>query len=241
MSQLTKKIEVCFTPALFDLYKNKESIVVVVDILRATTSICTAFDRGAAKIIPVATIEEAREYKHKGFLVAAERDGVVIDFADFGNSPSNFTPERVMGNTIVYSTTNGTQAIMIAKDCYKVVIGAYLNNEALTNWLINQDKDVVILSAGWKNRFDLEDSVYAGALCESLIQSNKFDTNCDSALASIDLWNAAKPNLLNYIEKASHRTRLKKLHLDDILEYSHTFDLSESIPVLNDYYIENVN
>ena len=106
-----KKIEVCFSPAVFQYYKDSNAIAVVIDTLRASSAICNAFQNGVEKLIPVKTIDEARKYKKKGFIVAAERDGYVLDFADFGNSPFNFTEERVKGKTIVYSTTNGTQAI----------------------------------------------------------------------------------------------------------------------------------
>ncbi|MBA7540396.1 putative 2-phosphosulfolactate phosphatase [subsurface metagenome] len=121
------KIEVCFSPAIFQYYKDSNAIAVVIDTLRATSAICNAFQNGVEKIIPVKTIDEAREYKKRGFIVAAERDGYVLDFADFGNSPFNFTEERIKGKTIVYSTTNGTQAIQMAESCYMVVIGSFLN------------------------------------------------------------------------------------------------------------------
>ena len=234
------KIEVCFAPPLFHLYKSEDSIVVIVDILRATSAICAAFDRGAEKIIPVATIEEARKYKEQGFLVAAERDGVVLDFADFGNSPENFTEERVKGKTVVYSTTNGTQAIMMAEGCKSVAIASYLNHRVISEWLISQENDIVIFCSGWKDRFSLEDSVYAGALAETLMNSGKFTNNCDSAMASLDLWEKAKPDLQSYIKKASHRKRLKKLVMEHVVEYCHTFDLFTSLPVLEKNYLINL-
>lgn len=231
------KIEVCFSPALFDYYKDPEAIVVVVDILRATSAISTAFMNGVEKIIPVGTIAEAREYKQKGFMVAAERDGIVKDFADFGNSPFNFTPERVSGKTIVYSTTNGTNSVMISKEASYVVIGSYLNLSALVNWISQQEKPVLILCAAWKNKFNLEDSVFAGCLSEKLLATNKFHTICDSVKAAIDLWKTARPNLFGYILKAAQKERLKKNGLDDVIEYCHTSDLTDIIPVLEDNYL----
>ncbi|MBP5590149.1 MAG: 2-phosphosulfolactate phosphatase, partial [Bacteroidales bacterium] len=117
-----REVETCFSPALYEAERFTESIVVVLDILRASSSICMAFENGAKSIIPVATVEEAKEYKRKGYLVAAERDGFVLDFADFGNSPFNFTKERVAGKTIVYSTTNGTGIVKKAKDAYAIVV-----------------------------------------------------------------------------------------------------------------------
>ncbi|MBN1951749.1 MAG: 2-phosphosulfolactate phosphatase [Bacteroidales bacterium] len=232
-----KQIEVCLTPATYDTFKNDEAIVVVVDILRATSAICTAFMNGARKIIPVATLEEAREYKVRGSMVAAERDGIVRDFADFGNSPYNFTPERVKGNDIVYSTTNGTNTIMMASHSFQVLIGSYLNHQALVDHIARENRDLVILCAGWKNKFNLEDTLFAGALAKSLLENDKFETVCDSTYASIDLWELASVNLMQYLEKVAQRHRLKKNKLDDVLEYCHTFNLTGIIPYLEKDYL----
>lgn len=232
-----RKIEVCFSPALYPYFENRDSIVVIVDILRASSAICTAFMNGASRILPVATLEEARELKKKEFLVAAERDGIVRDFADFGNSPFNFTAERVRGKHIVYSTTNGTQAIQLASSSYKVIIGSFLNFSAVNNYIIKENRDVLILCAGWKNKFNLEDTLYAGAVTDYLISNHYLNTICDSALASQDLWSIAKVNLTDYIGKAAQRHRLKKNGLDDVLEYCHTFDLTTVIPILRDDYL----
>jgi 2-phosphosulfolactate phosphatase len=231
-------VEVCFSPAIYPDFRKDDSIVVIVDILRATSAIVTAFMNGVNRIIPVATLEEAKEYKHKGYFVAAERDGIVRDFADFGNSPYNFRRELIEGKDIVYSTTNGTNCIMMASHCYKVVIGAYLNLNALAEYLIFEKKDIVILCAGWKNKFNLEDSLFAGALSELILKNNGYATICDSVHASIDLWNIAKYNLIEYIDKAAQRYRLKKNNLDDVIGYCHTSDLTNLIPVLKDYYLE---
>jgi len=223
---------VCFSPALFSTYDAAGKIVVLADILRATTSICTALFHGVKEIIPVGTIEEARNLKAQGYMVAGERDGQVLDFADFGNSPFNFMNEQVKGRSIVYCTTNGTKAIHMASGCTHLVIGAYVNHLALCDWLAARDSDILVLCSGWKNRFSLEDSVFAGALCESLLAGGHFATICDSVHASLDLWRAAKNDLLAYIQKAAHRERLLKLNLDDVIEYCHTFDTVPVIPVL---------
>lgn len=234
---MKKQIEVCFTPATYPVFENKEAIVVVVDILRATSSIVTAFMNGAKRLIPVGTLDEAKAYKAKGFMVAAERDGIVRDFADFGNSPFNFTMERVQNNEIVYSTTNGTHSIMIAKESYQVLIGAYLNHQALIDHLIKQDRDVLILCAAWKNKFNLEDTLFAGSLSQTLLSRGNFQTMCDSTLAAIDLWETAKGDLMGYVDKAAQRHRLAKNGLDDCIGYCHEFDKTDLIPVLKDNYL----
>lgn len=225
------KIEVCFSPALFPYYENREAIVVVVDILRASSAIVTAFMNGVEKIIPVGTLEEAREYKEKGFMVAAERDGIVRNFADFGNSPYNFTTERVMGKQIVYSTTNGTHAIRLASSGIRVLIGAYLNISALVSHIHRERRDLLVLCAGWKNKFNLEDSLFAGALAEMVLEDDHFCTICDATRGSMDLYRSARGDIMGYMEKVAQRHRLKKNNLDDVIGYCHQFDLTGMVPV----------
>jgi len=114
-----------------------------------------------------------------------------------------------------------------------VVIGAFINISALAQWLCEEEKNVVILCSGWKNKFCLEDTLFAGALSSRLLDSGKFTTNCDSAHASIDLWNVAKDDILQYIKKAAHSHRLKKLGLDDVIPYSFTTDQTKVVPVFD--------
>ena len=235
------KLETCFSPALYERDQNAGSIVVIIDILRATSAICTAFENGALSIIPVSDIIEAKEYKSKGYLVAAERDGYVLDFADFGNSPFNFTRDKVEGRTIVYSTTNGTGLINLASTAGQIVIGSFLNITSLTNWLIKEKKDIVLFCAGWKNRFNLEDTICAGAIAERLMNSNQFSTICDSTLASLDLWAIAKEDLPGYIDKVAQRTRLRDKGLDDCIEFCLTPDFTKKIPVIkNGILVDNI-
>lgn len=237
MTSEQRKIEVCFSPVLFSGFRNPEAITVIVDILRATSAIVTAFMNGVSRIIPVETLAQAEDYKKRGYMVAAERDGLVQPFADFGNSPYNFTRDRVAGQHIVYSTTNGTQAIHQASECFHVVIGAYLNFSALCEWLIKQKRDIIILCAAWKNKFNLEDTIFSGAMAERILKDQHYYTICDSTLAGIDLYLLAKSDLLGYIEKAAQRHRLRKNKLDDVIEYCHTYDLTTIIPVLKDDYL----
>jgi len=237
-----RRLETCFSPALFMPEENHESIVVVIDILRASSAICTAFANGASEIIPVAEVSEAREYKSKGFLVAAERDGFVLDFADFGNSPFNFSAEKVKGKSIVYSTTNGTKIINLAAASYLTVIGSFLNISALSEWLLRQDRDVLLFCAGWKNRFNIEDTICAGAFAENLINSCRYSTICDSTLAAIDLWSLAGKDPVGYIEKAAQRSRLRDKGLDDCIAFCFTKDFTDKIPVMkNGRLVGNVS
>ena len=230
------KIEVCLAPKLFDNYSIENKIVVVVDILRATSIITTMFQNGLAKLIPVSTIEEAKQLKDEGCLVAAERGGKKLDFADFDNSPYTFTKEKIQGKTIVYSTTNGTNTINLAKDCEKVILASFLNLSSVSNYLINQKNDVLILCSGWQGDYCTEDTLFAGALSEKLLQSN-YTSNNDSVNTSLDLWKLAKKDLSEYVKKINQYKRLVSLGMKKIVSYCFKIDTTDVIPILKNHYI----
>lgn len=234
------KITTCFSPATYPLFENKDAIVVVIDIMRATTSICAALAAGAKAILPVGSVENARKIKELGYILAAERDGIVLDFADFGNSPDAFTSERVNNKIIAYSTTNGTQAIKMAAKSKEVIIASFSNLQVVIDYLLQSNSDVLLFCAGWKNRFSLEDSLCAGAIASQIIEKSlQYNTHCDSTMASIDLWHIAKENLLQYIQKAAHRKRLQGIVNDSIIEYCHTLNTLNVLPLLSDGLLIN--
>ncbi len=236
-----RKLETCFSPALYHPDDHVDSIVIILDVLRASSAICTAFANGASSILPVASVSEAREYKLKGYLVAAERDGFVLDFADFGNSPFNFTREKVEGRIIVYSTTNGTGIINQAASAYIIAIGSFLNLGAITAWILQQKRDTLLFCAGWKNKFNIEDTICAGAIAEGLMNSGFFHTICDSTHVAMDLWSMARPDLHGYIDKAAQRSRLRDKNLDDCIEFCLTIDYTNKIPVMkNGFLVDNI-
>ena len=234
-------VEVCFSPRLYEFRLTRENfIVVIADILRATTSICAAFAHGVKTIIPAGGVEEARKYKSHGYIVACERDGEVLDFADVGNSPSDFLDESFRGKTIVYSTTNGTKTIKLAADADQIVMGSFPNLSALAGWLSAQGKNVVVLCAAWKSLFNLEDSLFAGALSEKLLAQKNFITECDSVKASLDLWSLAKTDLASYLAKSSHRNRLRHLVSEEDFVYTLTPDTNSVIPAIKDGQLINI-
>lgn len=226
------KIDACFSPMLYPVYKDENSIVVIIDVLRATSAICTAFHYGAKAIIPVATVAEAQAYKDKGMLAGAERNAIKIEGFDFGNSPFDYMGEHVLGQTIALTTTNGTQAIEVSKDAYKVVVGAFTNISALCDWLVSQNRNVLLLCSGWKNRFNLEDSLFAGAMTSELVKRNPEYKLGDACLALDYLYQMASKNPIRFLGRASHKERLHKLNLKDDIRYCLQPDLTDCIPVL---------
>ena len=229
-----KHVEVCFTPGEYEYFKNEYEIVVVIDVLRATSAICAAFDNGINSIIPVSTLEEALEYKSKGYLVGAERKGQIVEGFDFGNSPYSYMKEELRGKDVVLTTTNGTKALHIAREAETVVVGAFLNLDALCKWLEKQDKNILCLCSGWQDKFNLEDTICAGAICEHLISTGNFLSDEDSSIAAKYLYISAKDNYFGYLKSSSHRRRLKNLNLNEDIKYCLTPNQSQVIPILKD-------
>jgi 2-phosphosulfolactate phosphatase len=227
------QLDVCLSPALIPLYSVEDYIVVIIDIFRATSSICYGIENGAIAIIPVSEVEECAAYREKGldYLLAAERDGKVVEGFDFGNSPFSYTPEKVGGKTVVLTTTNGTHALHLSRSAKKIVVGSFLNLTALCNWLKKQDENVLLVCAGWKNNFNLEDTLFAGAVIEQL---KEFDFKLDdAAIAANDLYQIGKHDINQYLKKTSHSERLKKLGIEKDIEFCLQVDLTTVIPILD--------
>lgn len=228
-----KNLEVCLSPELIKHYGAEKKVVVVVDILRATSCMVTAFAHGVKSIIPVASLEECEQYRNKGYIAAAERDGKVVEGFDIGNSPYSYIDDSIKGKTIALTTTNGTFAIQRSAAAHEVIIASFLNRSVVSNYLINQTRDVLILCAGWKGKMNLEDTIFAGALIEDL--RNHFYFENDSAFAALTLFNASKKDLFKFItSNSSHYKRLKNLNLDKDIRFCLQNDVYPVIPVLKD-------
>jgi 2-phosphosulfolactate phosphatase len=232
-------VEVCFTPNLYPLHMDDADIVVVIDVLRATSAICTAFENGIDKVIPVSTIAEALEYKQQGYLVAAERKGQVVPGFQFGNSPYSYIGQDLKGKTLVITTTNGTKAFHTANKANQVVIGSLINLDAVSNFLINQNKNVLLLASGWQNKFCLEDTICAGAIADQLINTGDFTSIQDSSIAAKYLYLSARENYLGFLKSSSHRRRLKLLDLNEDIKYCLTPNQTSVVPIRKDNYLVN--
>ncbi|QIL75680.1 2-phosphosulfolactate phosphatase [Hymenobacter sp. HDW8] len=228
-------LDVCFSPELLSLYTLRGKVAVVVDILRATSSMVTALAAGVTHIIPVAELAECREFAPQGYLTAAERDGVQADGVDLGNSPFGYLDGKVSvgERAVAITTTNGTRAIHLSLSADAVVLGAFLNLEAVAQFLRQQNKDVVVVCAGWKGMFNLEDTLYGGALAERL--ADDFDTSSsDATLAALHLWQLAKPDLAGYLLQSSHVRRLNSLEVNQDMEFCIRLDEYNIVPIWQD-------
>ena len=238
---MMNRIEVCFSPGEYHLYQEEFDLVVVLDVLRATSAICTAMEHGVKEIIPVATLDEARDYQKKGFLVAAERGGQVVDGFDLGNSPFSYMDPALKGQTVVLTTTNGTKAINMAKDKKTVVVGSLNNLTALCDWLVRQHRDVLVLGSGWKDKFNLEDTICAGAIADLCLKSGRFFADEDSTVAAKFIFRSSRENMFAFLKASSHRRRLRKLNLNEDVKYCLTPNNCTAIPILQDGALVRLN
>ncbi len=227
------QVEVCFSPISWPLFEKENAVVIVTDVFRATTAICAAFENGVSAIIPVENVSESEYWKKEGYITAGERNGITLECADFGNSPYNFMDPELRGKVISMNTTNGTRAIrMAAEKENEILIGAFSNLSAACRYAVNHQKDILILCAGWKDRFSMEDALFAGAAAGEIIALGKgsYYSVCDSAIASHELWKLAEPDPVRFIEKAAHRHRLKKMGLDEVIPYCLRRDVTQKVP-----------
>jgi 2-phosphosulfolactate phosphatase len=183
--------------------------------------------------MPVETIEEAKSYSQKGFVVAGERNGEVLEGFELGNSPFSFMEDKLKGKNIALTTTNGTKAIKSAYQAESIIIGAFVNLNSVTEYLLRLKKNVLVLCAGWKDKFNLEDTLFAGAVAKELLNSLMFVTSCDSTRAAILLYEHAKDDLENFLKDSSHRKRLGKLNLQKDIEFCLSVNKLNVLPILD--------
>ncbi len=238
---MTNTLEVSFSPALYPYRITQDKhITVVIDVLRFTTSLISVFENEVDKVIPVSSLDEAERLKNEGYPVAAERGGLRLPFADYGNSAADFKTPEIKGQTLVYSTTNGTVAMKLASANGPVVAAAFTNLKAVAQWLISQNMPVVILCSGWKNLFSNEDALCAGALVEMLNQENQFIIEGDEVNAALTLWRATKNNLKMALMNGSHYQRLIGLGVDPLPDYTVQIGVSQVVPVFEEEVIRDV-
>ena len=210
-------ITTCVSPQLLPLHQIEDKIVVVVDILRATSSMVTAFAYQVASVTPVPTLADCRMMKNEGYVTAGERGGQKVEGFDLGNSPFEFMNHDLQGQRIAFTTTNGSQAIVLASEAKQVLIGSFLNLTATSQYLTALNQEVLILCAGWKGRFNIEDTLYAGALALRLRE--KYDFGDDATLAASSLYSCVADHLQDFLSKSSHAQRLAGFQNQKDLEF----------------------
>ena len=177
------------SPALLHLYDLSNSVVVIIDVFRATSTIASALFNGAKSVIPVDSVPKAIEIsKSIDGIAAGERDGMIADGLQHGNSPLEYTREFIEGKTLVLTTTNGTRLLHMAleKNADTIISGSFPNISSVCDFLVKEKKNVVLGCAGWKDRFNLEDTLFAGSVINRI--KKEFTIHCDSSVMAEEMY-----------------------------------------------------
>ena len=225
------KIEVSLTPLLYPCRTlATPHVTVAIDVLRATTAVCAAFQAGCEAIVPLDTLEGIDRFRALGYAVAAERNGAKVGNAEYGNSPTEYLRHDMRGTRLAYSTTNGTISILRSADATLSLVGSFANLNALCDRLRLEAMDVVLLCSGWKNDFCLEDTLVAGAVIERM--AAVAEPCGDAANMALALWQMAKENPFDYCRKATHVHRLERMGAAADVEFAFRQDTCPVVPVL---------
>lgn len=232
MSMERPRLEVCLSPALLHLYDTEDVVVVIIDIFRATSTMAAALHNGAKCIIPVASVEEciALGKEIDNSITAGERDGKIAPGLQHGNSPLDYPVDFVKGKTLVLTTTNGTRLLHMVKDAACIITGSFLNLQAVCDFIVKQNKNVLLGCASWKDRVNMEDTLFAGAVVDKVRQH--FDVNCDSCRIAQHLYKSSGGNLISFLQDSSHYLRLSAFGLVHDMEYCTRTDLHPVVPIL---------
>lgn len=229
---MTRLIDICLSPDLMHLYKVQHQTVVVVDILRATSCMTTAFAHGIESITPFAQLEDCLALKSNGYFTAGERDGKKVDGFDLGNSPFEYMSPGLKGKKIAFTTTNGTQAIVKSAGAGDIIVGSFLNLSAIVNYLRQVSGNVLIVCSGWKGKVNLEDTLFAGALVENL--KDDFGYACDAPVIAQKLYAEGRHNPMEFLKDSSHIKRLHALNISKDISFCLTENQFEVVPVIKD-------
>ncbi|MBS1643426.1 MAG: 2-phosphosulfolactate phosphatase [Bacteroidetes bacterium] len=226
------KLEVCLSPALLHLFDTNGAVVVIIDVFRATSTIVAALHSGAQAVIPVASVEECIQLGRSvpNSITGGERNGAIIPGLQHGNSPLEYPASFIAGKKLVLTTTNGTKLLHMVEGAAEIITGSFLNLSSVCEFLLERKLPVVLGCAAWKDRVNLEDMLFAGAVVQAIGQY--FSVDCDSARAARQLYELAKPDLLGFLKDSSHYKRLSAFGLEKDLQYCTTLDLHPLVPIL---------
>lgn len=241
-----KKIDVILSPLLLSAYppqEEKETLFVITDILRASSSIIAAFAAGAEKVYPIDSLSLAEEKAKEGALVGAERNAQKCDFAHFGNAPTEFKKAELRGKSIFFTTTNGTHTLIKCHELYPashIVIGGFTNISAVSRFA--QNKDVYVVAAGWRGQVSMEDSYFAALLAEKLAETHR--PSSDAIRLVQHAYNKSRIEVL--LRNCDHAKRLEKAgREEDILTCLTLDEHPSTLPILRldnnnlqGYYLE---
>lgn len=233
MNKSLPELEVCLSPALLHLYDTKDKAVVIIDVFRATSTIAAALYNNAKCVIPVASVDECINLGTEipNSITAGERNGKVVEGLQHGNSPSEYPEGFIQDKTLILTTTNGTRLLHMVEGAKHIITGSFLNLSAVCDFLLSTGCDVILACAAWKDRFNLEDALFAGAVVSKI--GEQYKMNCDSARAAHTLYKSlGGKEPISMLRDSSHYHRLSAYGLQNDMEYCATIDRHPVVPIL---------
>jgi 2-phosphosulfolactate phosphatase len=234
MTRIKPALYTSLSPALLNNYSLQDAIVVVIDVLRATSTIATALYNGASSVVPVDDIQQCiRLGEALSGITAGERDGKIADGLSYGNSPFEYPPKFIKGKTLVLTTTNGTKLLhmALANGASRIITGSFPNFSSVCDYIRSEQKDVVLACAAWRDKVNIEDTLFAGAVVNEVWDD--FVVNCDSSKVAKNLYLSAQSDLFAFLrdQNASHFQRLSGFGLEDDIRYCLTADIANVLPL----------
>lgn len=223
----------------------RDKTVVMIDVLRASSTMTTALHNGAKGIIAVEDMGDASKFSNnldsESFLMSGEKNGIRIDGYDLGNSPLEHTRDVVNGKTIILNTTNGTKAIRRCSLADQIIVGSFLNLNAIVEYLQTLDEEVLLVCAGWRGRLSLEDILCAGNIIYELYEGDLSDEARDGAKVAFGLYEKFGDDIENGIKSSNYAVRLKDIVSEEDLEYCCQRSITDILPALNEGIITDIN
>ncbi len=241
------KLEALFIPEEIKNVELAGKLVVIIDVLRASSTIVTALANGCRGFVPVFSPDQAKkkaqQFEKERVLLGGEREGIKIEGFDLGNSPREYKREAVKNKTIIFSTTNGVKTLEMVKGAHRIIIGSFLNLQAVCNYCTNYQGDISIICAGKEGKFSLEDAACAGMLIYSF--KNAFSDTCQESDANLTarlLYEKFSNNILEILRKSQHGRYLESIGLAEDLKFCSQLDFFHIVPIFREgiIFIKNI-
>jgi 2-phosphosulfolactate phosphatase len=234
---MIKELEVFTAATSFQEDEMRGKTAVMIDVLRASSTIVTALANGAKGVIPVADMGAGSKISQnmdtENILLCGEKDGEKIEGYDLGNSPLEYTEKLVRNKTIILNTTNGTKALMRASLAKDVVVGSFLNLSNIASYLKDKER-IVLVCAGWRGRLSLEDLLCAGNIIYELTNGELPDTAFDGAKVAFGLYEKFGDDIEKTVQSSNHANRLKDIVGTEDLSYCSKVNAMDVMPVMKE-------
>ncbi|MFH5832345.1 2-phosphosulfolactate phosphatase [Halalkalibaculum sp. DA3122] len=242
---MINSIDICVSALAFQEEELRDKVTVVIDVLRASSTIVTALNNGAKGVIPVQDMDAAGKISinldSPNFLLCGEKDGKKVEGYDLGNSPFEYTEEAVRDKTIIFKTSNGTKALKRSTMAREILVGSFLNLESILRRLREVEQEIVLVCAGWKGRLALEDLLCAGNIIHELSGGELTEEASDGTKVAFGLYEKFGNDIEQTLRKSNHAKRLDEITQNDDIGFCSRLNAMDILPTLKEGIITDAN